>query len=205
MRDEDFNYSAANPARLQTGGGRPSRFQPIMTQTEKTEPARTHDQGRRNFLLLIPLGIFAALAGAVATAALRFLRPTETAQDSEWLNVGAVAQLKGDQPIMRSVVAEHRAGWASTREEHFVYVLPGQNSQVVSSICPHEGCNVTWRGDSNQFVCPCHDSFFGADGARLSGPSRRGLDPLPSREENGMLQIQYRFFVNNTEDRQVRE
>jgi Rieske Fe-S protein len=176
-----------------------------MTQTEKTEPARTHDQGRRNFLLLIPLGIFAALAGAVATAALRFLRPTETAQDSEWLNVGAVAQLKGDQPIMRSVVAEHRAGWASTREEHFVYVLPGQNSQVVSSICPHEGCNVTWRGDSNQFVCPCHDSFFGADGARLSGPSRRGLDPLPSREENGMLQIQYRFFVNNTEDRQVRE
>lgn len=205
MRDEDFNYSAANPARLQTGRRPLVQIQPIMTHTEKPAPERAHNEGRRNFLMLIPLGIFAGLAGAVATAALRFLRPTATQQDEKWLNVGAVAQLKGDQPIMRSVVAEHRAGWASTLEEHFVYVLPRQNNQVVSSICPHEGCNVTWREVTNQFVCPCHDSFFSADGAVLSGPSRRGLDPLPSREENGMLQIQYRFFVNNTEDRQVRE
>jgi Rieske Fe-S protein len=109
------------------------------------------------------------------------------------------------RPVMRSIIAEHSAGWASTMEEHFVYVLPQQNHQVLSSICPHEGCNVTWRDDTNQFICPCHDSFFGADGARLSGPARRGLDPLPSREAGGMLQIQYQSYVNNTEERQVRE
>lgn len=176
-----------------------------MNETEKTPQRDAPDRGRRNFLMLIPLGIFAGVAGAIATVALRFLRPAAAAQDAHWLNVGAVAQLTGDQPIMRSVVAEHRAGWASTLEEHFVYVLPKQNNQVLSSICPHEGCNVAWRADISQFLCPCHDSFFGADGAALSGPARRGLDPLPSREENGMLQIQYKFFVNNTEDRQVRE
>ncbi len=176
-----------------------------MTQTKQTPSESEPDKGRRNFLLLIPLGIFAGVAGAILTTALRFLRPAAAAEDAKWLNVGAVAQLTGDRPLMRSVLAEHRAGWASTIEEHFVYVLPQQNNQVLSSICPHEGCNVTWRADINQFLCPCHDSFFGADGARLSGPSRRGLDPLPSREENGMLQIQYKFYVNNTEERQVRE
>lgn len=176
-----------------------------MTETNETPAHGEPDRGRRNFLLLIPIGIFAALTGAIATAALRFLRPTAAAQDEKWLNVAPLAQLAGERPIMRSVIAEHRAGWASTLEEHFVYVLPNQNHQVLSSICPHEGCNVTWRADINQFLCPCHDSYFGADGVRLSGPSRRGLDPLPSREENGVLQIQYKFFVNNTEDRQVRE
>jgi Rieske Fe-S protein len=175
-----------------------------MTHTKTKTVERRPDQGRRKFLLFIPLGIFAGVFGTLATAALRFLRPASTQRDAKWLNVGAVAQLTGERPIMRSVIAEHRAGWASTLEEHFVYVLPQKNHEVLSSICPHEGCNVTWRDEANQFVCPCHDSFFGADGARLSGPSRRGLDPLPSREENGMLQIQYQSYVNNTEERQVR-
>lgn len=176
-----------------------------MMQTEKTSHARPPDQARRNFLLLIPLGIFAGMFGVIATAALRFLRPSATTPNEKWLSVGAVAELQGERPIMRSVIAEHRAGWASTVEEHFVYVLPKENHQVLSSICPHEGCNVTWRDEAKQFVCPCHDSFFGADGAPLRGPARRGLDPLPSRVENGTLQIQYKFYINNTEERQVRE
>jgi Rieske Fe-S protein len=102
---------------------------------------------------------------------------------------------------MRSIVAEHDAGWASTQEEHFVYVLPDKNHQVLSSVCPHEGCNVSWRDDTNGFFCPCHDSYFAADGARVSGPSRRGLDPLPTRTENGVLQVRYITFANNTEER----
>lgn len=177
-----------------------------MTQIKKTPPPeRPADQGRRNFLLLLPLGICAGMFGAILTAALRFLRPMKIIQEAKWLDIGAIAQLTGERPIMRSIVAEHHAGWASTLEEHFVYVLPKQNHQVLSSICPHEGCNVVWRDETGQFVCPCHDSFFSADGAVLSGPSRRGLDPLPTREENGVLQIRYQFFVNNTEERQVRE
>ena len=176
-----------------------------MTQSKKPPPERAPDSGRRNFLLFIPLSIFAGMFGIIATAALRFLRPVATTQEMKWLNVGTVAQLTGERPVMRSIIAEHRAGWASTLEEHFVYVLPQQNHQVLSSICPHEGCNVIWRDDTHQFACPCHDSFFSADGNVLSGPARRGLDPLPSRQENGILQVQYQFFVNNTEERQVRE
>src|SRR4051812_42116531 len=109
----------------------------MMKHTEQTEAERAPHEGRRNFLLLIPLTIFAGMFGAIATAALRFLRPVATARETSWLDVGTLAQLTGTRPIMRSVVAEHRAGWASTLEEHFVYVLPEQNHQVLSSICPH--------------------------------------------------------------------
>ena len=166
---------------------------------------RSPDRGRREFLLLVPLGVFAGVAATIATAALRYLRPSsKPLSEAKWSDVGPVAQLTGDKPIMRSIVAEHEAGWASTMEEHFVYVLPNQANKVLSSVCPHEGCNVAWRDDVNEFFCPCHDSYFSADGSRINGPSRRGLDPLPAREKDGVLQVQYQTFVNNTEERITR-
>jgi Rieske Fe-S protein len=173
--------------------------------TSSPREERGPDKRRRDFLLLIPLGIFAGVAATILTAAVRFLRPNFLGPvDTKWSDVGPVTQLKGDKPIMRSIIAEHQAGWASTVEEHFVYVLPNQNHKVLSSVCPHEGCNVAWRDDANGFFCPCHDSYFAADGSRLSGPARRGLDPLPSREKDGVLQVQYQTFVNNTEERIAR-
>lgn len=44
--------------------------------------------------------------------------------------------------------------------------------------CPHLGCIVDFDSKSNNFVCPCHESAFATDGAKLYGPSLRGMDPL---------------------------
>src|SRR5437660_3930502 len=170
----------------------------------KQSKEREVDKGRRNFLFLLPFGIFAGLAATITTAAFRYLRPAKSIHDEKWNDVAPLADLKGEKPIMRSIVVEHQAGWASTLEEHFVYVLPNKGNQVLSSMCPHEGCNVAWRSDTNQFFCPCHDSYFSLDGERLSGPARRGLDPLPTREQNGLLQVKYQSYVNNTEERIAR-
>lgn len=142
---------------------------------------------RRSFLLLVPLGIFASIAGA----AFRFLRPRISAATDQWLDVAPLSELTGSQPITKKVVAEHIAGWAITTEEHNVFVLPAKSNQVVSAICPHEGCEVLWEKERNRFSCPCHESYFTADGARLTGPSPRDLDPLPTRIQDGKLQVQY--------------
>jgi Rieske Fe-S protein len=142
---------------------------------------------RRSFLLLVPLGVFASLAGA----AFRFLRPRISAATDRWLDVAPLSEIGGSQPVGRKVVAEHIAGWAITTEEHNVFVLPAKSNQVVSAICPHEGCEVWWNSQRNQFSCPCHESYFAADGAKISGPSPRGLDPLPTRVQDGKLQVQY--------------
>ena len=151
------------------------------------------DQGpsRRSFLKLVPLGILAGVVGSIGGAAFRFLRPKLFAATDSWLDVAPVSELTGAQPLGRKIVAEHIAGWAITTEEHNVFVLPAKNNQVLSALCPHEGCEVAWDQNTNRFACPCHESYFAADGARISGPSPRGLDPLPMRVQEGKLQVQY--------------
>ena len=153
----------------------------IENMEDSTQPTR------RSVLMLVPLGILASIAGA----AFRFLRPRISAATGRWLDVAPVNELLGAQPLGRKVVAEHIAGWAITTEEHNVFVLPGKGNQVLSPVCPHQGCEVLWDSQANQFACPCHESYFAADGARISGPAPRGLDQLPTRVENGRLQVQY--------------
>ena len=162
---------------------------------------RGPDKSRRAFLLLVPLGMLAGVLTSVATAAYRFLRPGLPESNVKWIDVAPLTELTGNQPLPKKIVAEQVAGWAISREEHFVYILPAKNNQVLSAVCPHEGCEVSWQADTNLFSCPCHESHFAADGSRIDGPARRGLDPLPTRLQDGKLQVRYQFFENNTEQR----
>ena len=148
-------------------------------------------RSRRSFLKLLPLGVVAGVFASIGGAAFRFLRPRIGAVSEAWLDVAMLSELKGPQPLARKIVAENIAGWAITTEEHNVFVLPEKNNRVLSAICPHEGCEVAWDQASNRFSCPCHESYFAADGARISGPATRGLNPLPMRVQDGKLQCQY--------------
>ncbi len=150
-----------------------------------------HEPSRRRVLKILPLGILAGVFASIGGAAFRFLRPKLSVATDSWLDVAPVSELTGPQPLSRKIVAEHIAGWAITTEEHNVFVLPAKSNQVLSAICPHEGCEVAWDQNTNRFACPCHESFFASDGARISGPSPRGLDPLPVRVQDGKLQVQY--------------
>ena len=148
-------------------------------------------RSRRSFLKLLPLGVLAGVFASLGGAAFRFLRPRIGAISDAWLNVASLSELTGQQPLPRKIQAENVAGWATTTEQRNVFVLPAHNNQVLSAICPHEGCEVLWDQATNRFACPCHASYFAADGARISGPARRGLDSLPSRVQDGTLQVQY--------------
>lgn len=50
---------------------------------------------------------------------------------------------------------------------------------AVNPSCPHAGCNVAWKAEQKQFVCPCHDSKFAIDGKVVQGPAKK---PLPIYE-----------------------
>ena len=172
-------------------------------QNNKRSGMKT-DRSRRTFVLLLPFAAIGGMFATVAGAAFRFLRPVVSASSEKWIDVAPVAELSGNKPVARKIIAEQVAGWARSLAEHSVYILPGKNNQVLSAVCPHEGCEVSWRDDKNVFSCPCHDSDFAADGQPISGPARRGLDPLPSRITDGKLQVQYQSFVNNTQERRAR-
>ncbi|PWT89680.1 MAG: hypothetical protein C5B55_10990 [Blastocatellia bacterium] len=165
-----------------------------------TQPNST----RRALITYLPLGVVAGIFGSILTGAFRFLRPVVAAESDNWIDVLPLTELSGASPITASITTENTAGWSVTTEQHRVYVLPGTNNQVLSAVCPHEGCEVSWESQVNKFSCPCHESFFAADGSKISGPARRGLDPLPTRVQDGKLQVQYRSFENNSRERITR-
>src|ERR1044072_26411 len=150
------------------------------------------NRSRRSFLQLLPLGVFVGVFASLSGAAGRFLRPRLSAPTNQWLDVASVSELTGPQPIAKKVLAEHVSGWVITNEEHNVFVLPAKNHEGVVRICSHEGCELSWEQTRNRFSCPCHASFFAADGSRLSGPAPHGLNVLPTRVQDGKLQVQYR-------------
>jgi len=162
--------------------------------SNETQPSTGN---RRSFLLLFPLSIFAGIFSSVGVAAFRLLRPRLASTSSEnWVDVATFSELKSEMPIGKKIATDNVTGWAVTKEQHQVYVLPG--NRVLSAVCPHEGCEVAWDKATNRFSCPCHDSYFAADGARLTGPARRGLDELPSRLQDDKLQVLYESYENNT-------
>lgn len=158
------------------------------------------NHSRRSFLSFTPLAILTGVIGTYAVAAFRFLRPVVGSAGDQWVDVGTVQELGGSEPIPRKISLQRVEGWATSIQEQTVYVLPQSGNRVVSSVCPHEGCEVSWEAGSKRFSCPCHESFFAADGSRIQGPARRGLDSLPSRLQDNKLQVQFSFFENNAEE-----
>ena len=60
---------------------------------------------------------------------------------------------------------------------------------AVHSRCPHLGCTVMWVRENNQFLCPCHASYFDAYGNFEGPPVPRPLDTFPVLIEEGKVKV----------------
>lgn len=74
--------------------------------------------------------------------------------------------------------------------------------EAVSAVCPHLGCAVGWEADKKTFLCACHNSHFNANGERLDGPAKRGLDPLPIEVKDGRLRLTWVSYKLDTISRE---
>ncbi len=64
-----------------------------------------------------------------------------------------------------------------------VNVLHGPTGfKALSDICPHLGCKVQWDARNGEFLCPCHDGHFDADGMPTGGPPADMGIPLSTYE-----------------------
>jgi Rieske Fe-S protein len=106
---------------------------------------------------------------------------------------------------MHTIQMEQVDGWRKTISEKVVYVTKDSQGQlcVLSAICPHLGCTIPWDADKKEFVCPCHDSVFAANGVRISGPSLRGLDTLETSVQDGQLLVRFQYFRQLVSDKEV--
>ena len=60
---------------------------------------------------------------------------------------------------------------------------------AVSAACPHEGVQVQFQSSQNQFICTAHNSVFTSTGARVSGPTPRGLTQYKTSLTGNILRV----------------
>lgn len=166
-------------------------------------------EARRWFLGLVTSLIGLVITAILAVPALGYifapLRRRAGGESGEgFFDAGSWDDLADGTPQLVTIEMTHRDGWAKSQFRHSIWVLKtGRDSAIVlSPICPHLGCPVNWNAERGQYACPCHASFFEKEGAVLSGPSPRGLDPLQYEIRNGRLWIRWIDFRQGTATRE---
>ncbi len=157
---------------------------------------------RRGLLAWASSAIAAALGAAVALPAFAFFtfpaRRRTVEGGDEPIDVGAIDALPDGKPVRVPVVAARlRDAWVALNGVTLGAVwLTRRGTEVaaLSTVCPHAGCAVDWDPAAKNFACPCHDSVFAADGARLSGPAPRAMDRLDCAIDNGRVRVTWRRF-----------
>jgi menaquinol-cytochrome c reductase iron-sulfur subunit len=166
------------------------------------------EMGRRSFFAGL-LGVSTAAVGALLSIpVLRYvLYPLTTkTRMRSWSSLGKASQYRTEPaPVRKTVTFSQQDGWRQLVSAQSVYVTQGADGkvEVLSAICPHLGCTVSWQPGHDRFVCPCHGSEFAADGRHLAGPSPRGMDRLPTRVENGELEVQFEYFRPNVPNQEL--
>ncbi len=62
----------------------------------------------------------------------------------------------------------------------YVTRLSADTFDVVSAKCTHRGCEVGYKNDTSQFVCPCHGAVFATSGKNVHGTTRQPDEALPA-------------------------
>ncbi len=165
---------------------------------------------RRSFFLAL-FGIGSVGMGALlAVPVLRYVLYPLTAQrgSAGWSVVGNISDLKAElasgQPVRRTIDFQQMDGWRQEDSAQSVYVTHAGDGKlrVLSAICPHLGCSVSWQKTQDEFVCPCHGGRFSATGRHLSGPPPRGMDSLQYKVEGGRLLVRFQYFRSNVPNKE---
>ena len=188
------------------------------------------EQTRRTFMANAVIALGGVIGLGIAIPVLGSLIPAADANTDEWstLTPEQVAQLKKatDKPIKVTFQLHETNGYfgAADSEQFFWAVKTDQEKMkatrpnlfagaeklpypvvslgfsVFSPICPHLGCRYAWNDGLNKFACPCHGSQFTNLGEHVAGPALRGLDPLPLRDFNGKVQVEWIEYKQGTPD-----
>lgn len=156
---------------------------------------------RRRFLSRVTLGIGGVIGAALAYPLARYVwfpvgRKTVTSAAEPIDAIAADALVPGAPPVRVTLTADAiRDGWSSVTDVALgaAYVRKTEAGEIecLSSTCPHLGCAIELDDQAEVFRCPCHRSAFALDGDKISGPSKRGLDPLPYEVVDGRIKITF--------------
>lgn len=73
--------------------------------------------------------------------------------------------------------------------ENVIIINTGDKFVALSSVCTHQGCQVTYSAASGNLPCPCHGSVFSITGSVLQGPASSPLKSYNVTQEGDILTI----------------
>jgi menaquinol-cytochrome c reductase iron-sulfur subunit len=167
---------------------------------------------RRDFhrIATIGLGAMVGLVLAVPGVAYIVSPLRKKGRDETFETLTRLNALEVGVPRSFAIIAERHDAWVKYPPEPVgsVWLIrqpPGNESRVIalSSECPHLGCAVNLTPDGKSFLCPCHTSAFGLDGAKKNSVPPRNMDRLQVELTPGddpEIRVKFQRFRTQSEE-----
>ncbi len=165
-----------------------------------------NDGTRRGALKVLGAAGCAAACGAIVLPGAKMLAAPASGAPSgaaRWIRAARLDSLEDGVPKRVAMVSDARDAWTLERMKELGavwLVRRGASVECFSATCPHLGCTIGHDAASG-FFCPCHDSSFAKDGARLTGPSPRSLDRLNARVVDGSVEVDFHRYRQGVPER----
>ena len=160
----------------------------------KNSQNETFHSERRAFIKTTILGSGAAFLTGIPLVSY-FIAPALKKAAGKWVDFGAVGDLSPGNIEMLTYEFMVKDGWLVLPQRGFVWARTNtdQNITVFSSTCTHLACNVIWKAETNQFICPCHSGRFDSNGNPAAGPPTKPLSVLKHKIEEDNLLVYLTF------------
>lgn len=193
------------------------------TANEPPKPEYTQDappSPRRNFIVEVFAFGLGAVVGLVplAVGIVTYLNPLRSkdkggAGEGDFVRITTLDSVPPDgRPYRFPVIKQREDAWSVYPDSRVGSIYLRRTSAdelptAYSATCPHLGCSIDFKPEEDLLLCPCHNSKFLVDGARMSpatSPSPRDMDELQVevRNENEVW-VDYQKFRGGIEAKEV--
>jgi len=155
----------------------------------------SHNVDRRDFVKIVVAFLGTIMGAVVGLPAIGYLisPATKVQQKEAWIPLGPLENYPVGTPTLFNFTRTRVNGWEKTVNSFGAYVVRSSENdlKVYSNMCTHLSCRVSWEGEAQEYICPCHDAHFSFDGQVVSGPPPKPLDEYETRIEEGNLFIHF--------------
>lgn len=158
-----------------------------MSTPSAVDPAAAAT-GRRRFLARLVAALQTTIGGTLGVVLGGAVVSPGLAKSAErWLPAGKVDDLVPNQPTAVMLRVTRQDGYAQVVDRRTVFLIRTGDTAVTAldSTCTHLGCRVSWDGEAQELVCPCHGGRYDRTGAVTAGPPPAPLTAFDTRLADG--------------------
>jgi Rieske Fe-S protein len=140
-------------------------------------------------VVMASVGGFITLVLGIPAVAYVVAPAVKTQSTEGWIPAGPLENYPPGIPTVFTFTKTTQNGWERTVNSYAVYIMRYGQEQVsvLSNICTHLSCRVTWDETAQEYLCPCHDGVFDKAGLVVSGPAPKPLVQYETKIEEGVL------------------